>query len=114
MIRRTVSVLLLAALPPVASAGGFECRGEAPDWRLSLDADTATLVFPAPTAMEVMLETRPQGADWPRAFTLVGARDTAIVLVEREACGALPYRARVFTQRGQTPMLLTGCCEAAE
>lgn len=105
---------ILAVCASVAGAEGFVCEGTSPSWTLDLDitAETGRFIFPAVTTMDLMLETRPKGQDWPRAFTLVGARDTAIVLIETEACEAAPFRAHVFTQRGQTPILLGGCCQA--
>ena len=90
----------------------LSCSGEG--WTLTLGTETASFTFPAPTEMDVPLVTKAKGADWPRAYSLIGERDTAIVVVERERCGADPYRAHVLTQRGQTPILLTGCCQAEE
>lgn len=105
------SCLAWVASATASVAQTFTCTGTEPSWTLTLDPAQARLVFPAPTDMDVMLETPVQGADWPRAYTLVGDRDTAIVLIEREACGEALYRSHVFTQRGQTPILLGGCCE---
>lgn len=109
------SILLtaLTAAPVWAQSFACACTGIGPAWSLSVDDAQARLVFPAPTDMDVMLVTPAQGQDWPRAYTLVGDRDTAIVLIEREACSSQDYRAHVFTQRGQTPILLSGCCEQA-
>ncbi|MCP3972301.1 MAG: hypothetical protein GY717_18655 [Rhodobacteraceae bacterium] len=113
---RLTLLLFCAITASPASAAQFLCRGD-PGWILDFDESLARFTFLGVTEMEVMLETRAEGADWPRAFTLVGERDTAIVLVENEICPSggeaqdLPYRTRVFTQRGQRPILLTGCCE---
>lgn len=110
---RLTAALLCAALPVPLAAQGYDCAG-APGWSLDLQPDSARFYYPAETRMEVMLETPVQGADWPRAFTLIGERDTAIVLLERESCtrdgASFELRAHVFTQRGQSPILLTGCC----
>ena len=42
--------------------------------------------------------------------------DTAIVVVNEATCDLegrpWPLTANILTQRGQTPILLTGCCEA--
>ena len=104
--------MLLAS--PVVSAE-LSCEGTNPEWHLDLNGETARFVFPAATDMDVMLETVAEGRDWPIAFTLIGARDTAILLVEQQHCGpqSAPYRARIMTQRVQTPILLVGCCDAA-
>lgn len=79
-----------------------------------MSASGAALHLLGRADMDLMHQTTAEGRDWPRAFTLIGERDTAIVLIEREDCNGLPYRAHLFTQRGQTPILLTGCCEARE
>ena len=110
-----LTVLLPLVFTAPAAALDFSCRGFAPDWHLRLDADQALFRFPAQTEMQVMQETRAEGADWPRAYTLIGERDTAIVVIEQEICSASePYRAHLLTQRGQTPLLLSGCCSATE
>ncbi|MDJ0825502.1 MAG: hypothetical protein QNJ16_08375 [Rhodobacter sp.] len=116
MRRRTPLLgLVLLSLPAAAAAESYTCSGSAPAWRLRFDDVQARLEFPAPTEMEVKTAVPAEGADWPRAFTLIGARDTAIVLLEREACGAdARFRAHVLTQRAQTPILLTGCCTPRE
>lgn len=113
---RAQPLALAAALfaPALAAAEGYLCEGAAPGWRLAFDDAAARFEFPAPTEMQVMNDVPAEGADWPRAFTLIGERDTAIVVLEREACGGEPYRVHVLTQRGQTPILLTGCCTGRE
>ncbi len=110
-MKRIVTACLALAATPAPAQDAFTCRGEAPDWCLTLGADTAAFHLADPTEMQVMHETVAEGRDWPRAFTLIGDRDTAIVLIERERRRATPFRARVFTQRGPTPILLAGCCE---
>ncbi|MDJ0629071.1 MAG: hypothetical protein QNJ44_12505 [Rhodobacter sp.] len=105
---------VVSLLPATAWTGGFACQGTAPAWTLTLDTPQARFEFPAPTDMDVMNDIAAEGADWPRALTLIGERDTAIVLLEQEACGGAPFRAHILTQRGQTPILLTGCCTALE
>lgn len=113
----TPFVLIIAALLPAqALAQTYHCAGSDPDWQLEIesDHDKARFHFPAVTEMDVMLTTQAEGLDWPRAFTLVGDRDTAIALLELESCQDQPYRAHVMTQRGQTPILLGGCCQDIE
>ncbi len=107
-------LLVLALLPAPALAERFICDGAEPRWTLEFDEASARFGFPADTDMEVMNDIAAEGADWPRAFTLIGDRDTAIVLLEQEACGDVALRAHILTQRGQTPILLTGCCRVAE
>jgi len=106
--------LVLALLPAPALADRFICGGANPRWTLDFDDATAVFGFPADTEMEVMNDIPAEGTDWPRAFTLIGARDTAIGLLDHAPGGAPPLRAHGLTQRGRTPSLLTGCCQVAE
>lgn len=100
----------LASAQSVSSS--FSCRGSDPDWSLSIDAEAATFDFLRTSAMTVALETQPQNADWPRAVTLIGRGDSAIVILENQTCETGNITARVLTQRGETPVFLTGCCDA--
>lgn len=82
-----------------------------------MDAQDAALTLDREIAMSVMDEAFAEGQrKWPRALTLVGERDTAIVLLESETCAVnhtqFPFQAQILTQRGTVPILLTGCCEA--
>ena len=110
-MRWSLLPILFCAAPALADS--YSCSGT-PGWTLDFDTVQARFAFPATAEMEVRLVTPAEGADWPRAFTLIGARDTAIALLERERCGEAPYRVHVMTQRGQTPILLTGCCQGPE
>ena len=107
-------IAALACASPLYATDSWQCIGDAPDWRLDFDTAQARFVFPAPTEMEVVQHSAAEGRDWPRAFTLIGARDTAIVVLEDQTCttsgGPQPLQIHVLTQRGQTPILLTGCC----
>lgn len=100
-------------LPTIAAADSFQCHGTEPEWQLRVEDAQAEFIFPAPTQMGVALETRAEGQDWPRAYTLIGDRDTAILLLEHESCEEFPMRGHVMTQRAQTPILLTGCCSVS-
>lgn len=117
---RILVLLCLAATPCVAQTSGqpMECAGTSPDWTLSATNEAATFTFGRASQMTQMLETLAEGADWPRAYTYVGRGDSAIVMVERQSCESDdetgPLTARVLTQRGQTPVLLTGCCTLLE
>lgn len=94
------------------------CHGTAPEWRLDLAQKSAQFHFPAQTDMEIRLVTQAEGRDDKTALTLIGDRDTAIVLLHRRECGTgeqvSPIEAQVLTQRGQTPILLSGCCVEAK
>lgn len=86
------------------------CSGVEPDWSISMENSQAKFDYRGTSEMTIMLDTQAEGADWPRAYTLIGRGDSAIVIVEPNTCETGPYTARVLTQRGQTPVLLTGCC----
>ena len=111
MLRFALIPLLPILATPIAFADGFECSGQNPDWQLSFDSQQARFTFPSPTDMDVMLQTKAEGREWPRAYTLIGDRDTAIVLLDPVACSNGTHSANVLTQRGTTAILLAGCCE---
>lgn len=97
-----------ATLPPLT------CFGSEPEWKLSLTQDSAQMKFVFDTVLDIPLITTPDGRTNPRAFTLIGETDTAILLLNERVCRAEgeshPYEAHVLTQRNQTPVLLVGCC----
>ena len=88
------------------------CRGEG--WDLDISGGFARLAFPQPTEMELVLDTPAEGKEWPRALTLLGDRDTAVLIVDRRMCETSEYSAELLTQRGQTPIFITGCCESTK
>ena len=87
------------------------CSGQSPDWELGVNQDSAVFDFGRESQMTVALDTVAQDATWPRALTLVGRGDSAILLLENTRCETGNLTARILTQRGETPLLLTGCCE---
>lgn len=90
------------------------CSGTSPDWSLQIGTDTATLDFQRRSEMTIPHQTTAEGRDWPRAMTLISRNDTAIVIIDQDACNGAAYSAQVLTQRGETPILLTGCCAATK
>lgn len=98
--------------PPLA------CEGYDPDWFLTLAGPVAQLRYLRKTDFEIPQHSVAEGKDWPRAYTLVAEFDTAIVLIDKDDCKlgdqTWPIKAHVLTQRGQTPILLSGCCTVAE
>ena len=103
-----LSVSSAALAEPLA----LSCRGVAPDWTLELTEDAATFFyFDRTTDMTIPQQSQPDGVSWPRAMTLIGPRDSAIVILEAPTDQGQP--ARVLTQRGQTPVFLIGTCEPA-
>ena len=107
-------ILSLLAAPALAQDIGadtaFTCQGSNPDWTFEADGDDAVFEFLGSADVIRALTTRAQGADWPMAHTYIGRRGSSIVLLEPMACGDQDYAARVFTQGGETPLLLIGCC----
>ena len=109
------AVVICAALPSMVLGQehtGFLCEGTDPDWTLTLHEDIATLNFQRRSEMTIPHQTAAEGRDWPRAMTLISRNDTAIVIIDQQSCGSVAYSAQVLTQRGETPILLTGCCTA--
>lgn len=85
----------------------FTCQGTDPEWELSVSGDAATFDYRRTSDMTLMLTTLPDGQDWPRAYTFIGRGDSAIAIIE----GGENHPARILTQRGETPVLLTGICD---
>ncbi|WP_204114372.1 hypothetical protein [Shimia biformata] len=115
----TSFALMLASALPVRADLPLACEGSNPDWYLTYAGPVAVLDFGRKTQFDIPQRSVAEGrADWPRAYTLIAEADTAILLVDEVACetphGRFPIRAHVLTQRGQTPILLTGCCTVAE
>lgn len=107
-------IISLYAIPNVAMAAGFICQGTAPDWSLTLSDTSASFAYYDRTStLEIPQASRAEGAEWPRAYTLIGPRDSAILIVTDQTCDTGDHSAHVLTQRGQTPVLLTGCCTSA-
>ncbi len=109
------SFALALGLASAAVAGeelNLSCSGE--NWSLELRGTEVQFSFMRDTQMEVMLDTPAEGQEWPRAMTLIGERDSGVLIIDVRACGASPYSAEVLTQRSITPILLVGCCEALE
>lgn len=97
----------------------YVCDGHQPNWRLSLEETEARFSFAnRKTRFDIPHFTAAEGREWPRAYSLVSDFDTAIAIVDLGQCklgnDMLSHRVQVLTQRGQTPILLTGCCEVAE
>lgn len=89
----------------------LSCTGSAPDWSLNIQENGAEFDFRRLSNLDIALDTPAQRAQWPRALTLVGRGDSAIVILENMTCETGALTARILTQRGETPILLTGCCQ---
>ncbi|RMD90350.1 MAG: hypothetical protein D6811_10800 [Alphaproteobacteria bacterium] len=93
------------------------CSGERPRWQLRIEGDKARFSFPLPVEMEIPHRTTAlgrEGADAPQAMTLIGARDTAIVILTPGSCAGGTMGAVVLTQRADDPVMLVGCCREVE
>lgn len=106
---RALPIIALCA-PAAAMDFDLTCEGIEPDWKLSTKDDTAQFRYLRDSDMTLMLTTFAQGRDWPIALTYVGRGDSAILMIEPDACDAGDLRATILTQRGDTPVLLLGCC----
>ena len=93
------------------------CQGSNPDWKLGLSEKTADFTYKNQDHMDVPQSATALSRDWPRAFTLIGRANTAIVLLDRDDCvldgTPYPISADILTQDGTLPVLLTGCCKDA-
>lgn len=106
-------IIALCVIPHVVSAEPLvlTCEGVAPDWTLDLRENDATFSFlDRQSTLDIPQRSTAEGANWPKAMTLVGPRDSAIVLLHQRDCEGQNYEVQVLTQRGETPILLTGCC----
>lgn len=98
----------------------LSCWGAKPEWQLDvLTENEVRFRFAGrDTRFEIPQQSAAEGRDWPYAMTLVARNDTAILLFEEEYCTPenenAPIRLHVFTQRGETPILLTGCCHTVD
>ncbi len=121
-----LGLALMLAASPAAGAGAAEelhadCGGSAPYWRLTLEGGRGGRALldrgatrGAPVRFEIPLVTPAEGRNWPRAYTLVGAQDTGILILDRDPCrtagGTLAWSADLLTQEGSRAIVLTGCC----
>ncbi|MBY8974218.1 hypothetical protein KHP62_00265 [Rhodobacteraceae bacterium NNCM2] len=123
MRRFLLTLAAFAALSPAtAEEGGLPpllCGGAEPIWNLSLEDNRGAFTSPQQAdaiTYDVRLTTTAKGREWPLALTLIGLRDTAIILLDQRQCTDTqtetdyPYAAHLMTQRGTEPILLTGCC----
>lgn len=105
--------VILALAPQAGLAqdlGNMRCDG--PNWVLELWPPNARFSYPSAVDMEFKHEAIAQGESWPRAYTLIGDRDTGILILE--AAGADQSRRALFlTQRAGQPILLDGTCHEA-
>ena len=105
-------IAILCAGPCLAQT--YSCSGSNPEWTLEITDTTGTFSM-ADVVMDIPQSTTAKDRDWPKAITLFGGRDTAIVILNERVCSTeqitnYPIEANVLTQTGETPVILTGCC----
>ena len=117
MPRITIAVLCVVASTAAAQDLALECRGEAPDWQLSMTSQSAEFTYIGTATMDIPQSSRAEGRASPQAFTLISSdySGTAIVIVHDRACdlgqdARFDTEVQVLTQRNDTPVLLAGCC----
>lgn len=106
-------VIFASSAPPLAQdLPPLLCSGADPDWSVEVTGTSATLNYIRKSDLDIPHRTRAEGKDWPRALTMIGVRDTAILILHQRPCAQSEYEAQLLTQRGTTPVLLQGCCAA--
>jgi hypothetical protein len=109
---RTFIAALLCATP--LAAENYICSGTGPDWELTITGTDAIFDYERKNSFYIPHTNMAEGRDWPRAKPLIGDFDTAVVVLDNDSCATGPISVDILTQRGQTPLLLTGCCEIKE
>lgn len=78
---------------------------------MAIEGEAATLTLAnEEKTYDVRLATKALNEQETVAYTLIGARDTAILIVFPASCNANTHAAHLLTQQNQSPILITGCC----
>jgi hypothetical protein len=93
----------------------YACAGSNPNWTLEITGATASFSFVNADSLDIPHISTAKDRDWPKALTLLGGRDTAIVILNKHLCSTAeitnyPIEANILTQNAETPVILTGCC----
>jgi hypothetical protein len=107
------TLFALTTLPSFSQ--DYACAGSNPDWTLDITGTTASFSFVNADSLDIPHISTAKDRDWPKALTLLGGRDTAIVILNKHLCSTAqitnyPIEANVLTQKAETPVILTGCC----
>lgn len=112
MQRLGTYVVLAALLPSMLfsqTIAGLRCHSDDPDWVISFSQDMARFDYDGRgTDFDIVHQTNGLPGPWPIALTLIADRDTAIVIAD-QSDGQTTID--ILTQRGTTPVLLTGKCQ---
>lgn len=111
MLRLGFGLMLLASS---LAAENYICQGHAPDWSLTINGNEGIFDFERKNIFQIPDTAVAEGRDWPQAKPLIGDFDTAVVVLDQATCETGAYTVDILTQRGQSPILLTGCCELRE
>jgi hypothetical protein len=109
-------IALCAIAQPISAdvSGDYSCYGVLPDWSLNITDSTAIFAYPDPIAMDVMQDGYAEGSDKTRALTLLGGRQTAIIVISEGFCRinteTFSTSVTVLTQKSDDPIILEGCC----
>jgi uncharacterized membrane protein len=106
------------AVPALAEP--LQCSGSAPLWFLDLGDESAVLTRPDRSELHFNIphRTAAEGRSSPQALSLIGDRDSAIVILRNQDCreGAdkpvTQVSVDILTQDKGRAILLTGCCRA--
>lgn len=113
-MRFKISVALLALLGAPVGADTLSCSGDDPHWTLTIDGNSGVFDLTQATKMDIPLVTKAERRDWPRAYSLIGDRDTVIAVVDQDSCQlkgqGFDLSVDILTQRASTAIVLTGCC----
>ena len=108
---RTLSLAALIALATPAWADVMQCSGSHPNWNADLNGAVATFQLrDRLQEYDVKLTTPAQNDPDTTAYTLIGATDTAILIVHPGRCNTAENIAHILTQDRTNAILLTGCC----
>lgn len=110
-----LSLIVALSVSPVAAQSAFQCAGTSPSWSVEIAGDTAQFVLGTEIDMQIPQQGQAEGRDWPKVMTLLGGRDTAIVILHERRCDTSevtgwPIEATILTQRSESPVVLAGCC----
>ena len=115
-IKRYISVLCV--IPQVVFGQDLSCAGILPDWTLATTQDRAVFELDRVSNLQIMQDSTALNDTSTRAMTLIAPRDTAILVITQGPCQlqdqAMTARATLLTQRGESPIVLSGCCATTD
>ncbi|MCO4826394.1 MAG: hypothetical protein KC451_16230 [Amylibacter sp.] len=108
---RPLCLAAFIALAIPATADVMQCSGSHPNWSADLNGETATFQLRERVQeYDVKLTTPALNDPDTTAYTLIGATDTAILIVHPGRCNTAENIAHILTQDRSEAVLLTGCC----